>query len=185
MPAPVEPWATARAPSVARRLDHRQRLLGPLGRHAQGVDLAPEHVALDQEPDEPVVDLLAGVDLMVRRGADGLRLAADGGALLGGGAAGVDVDGVDRPPVLGEAGDAEGGIQPAGEGERQRAAGDCIMHKHATFAAPRKPRRGQRRGRRDAVAGLRRIKEVVALNLHRREHWGPGVGSTATILVCS
>ena len=103
------------------------------------VDLAPENVALNQEPDEPVVDLLAGVDLMVRRGADGLRLAADGGALLGGGAAGVDVDGVDRPPVLGEAGDAKGGIQPAGEGERQRAAGDCIMHKHATFAAPRKP----------------------------------------------
>ena len=106
-----------------RRLDHRERLLGPLGRHAQRVDLAAEHVALDEEPDEPVVDPVAGVHLVVRHGADGLRLAADGGALLGGGAAGVDVDGVDRPAVIGEAGDAEGGIEPAGEGERERAAG--------------------------------------------------------------
>ena len=51
----------------ARRLDDRQRLLGPLRRDAQRIDLAPEHVALDQEADEPVVDLLARVDLMVRR----------------------------------------------------------------------------------------------------------------------
>ena len=105
----------------AGRLDHRQRLLGPLGGHAQRVDLAPEHVALDQEADEPVVDLVAGVDLVVRDGADGLRLAADGGALLGRRAAGIDVDGVHRPAVLGEAGDAEGGIEAAGEGERERA----------------------------------------------------------------
>ena len=67
----------------ARRLDDRERLLGPLGRDAQRIDLAPEHVALDQEADEAVEDLVARVDLMVRDRADGVRLAPDGGALLG------------------------------------------------------------------------------------------------------
>ena len=68
----------------ARRLDDRQRLLGPLGGDAQRVDLAAEHVALDQEADEAVVDLLPGVDLVVRDRADALawrRMAARSSAV--------------------------------------------------------------------------------------------------------
>ena len=48
-------------------------------------------------------------------GAGGLP--PDGGALREGRAAGVDVDGMDHPPVLGEPGNAVGGIETAGEGE--------------------------------------------------------------------
>ena len=109
-------------PDAARHLDHRHRLLGALRGDAQRVDLAAEHVALDQEADEAVEDPLPRVDLVVRHGADGVSLAPDGGALGGGGAAGVDVDGVDRPAVLGEAGHAVGGVEPAGEGEGDGAS---------------------------------------------------------------
>ena len=106
-----------------RRLHYRQRLLGPLGGHAQRIDLAAQHVALDEEADEPVVHLLARVDLMVGDRADRVGLAPDGRPLLGRRAAGVDVDGVHRPALSGEVGDAEGGVQPAGEGEGEGAAG--------------------------------------------------------------
>ena len=117
LPAPVEPWATASRPDAAGHLDHRQRLLGPLRRDAQRVDLAAEHVALDQEADEPLVHPVAGVDLVVRDGADGLGLPPDRGAIGRGGAAGVHVDRVHRPAVVGETGDAVRGVEAAGEGE--------------------------------------------------------------------
>ena len=54
-------------------------------------------------------------------GADRLRLAPDGGAVLGDGAAGVHVDRVHRPAVGGQAGHAVGGIEAAGEGEGEGA----------------------------------------------------------------
>ncbi len=103
-------------------LHHRQRLLGSLGRDAEWIDLAAEDVSLDEKAHEALEDLLAGVYLMVLDGADSLRLLPDRTPLLGGGPAGIDVDRVDGPPVIGEAGDAVGGIQPAGEGEREGAA---------------------------------------------------------------
>ena len=102
----------------ARHLDHRQRLLGALRRDTQRIDLAAQHVPLDQEADEPPVHRLAGIHLVVRDGADRLRLSPDGGAVGGAGAAGVHIDRLHAPAVLCEAGDAIGGVEAAGEGER-------------------------------------------------------------------
>ena len=101
--------------------DDRDRLLGALRRDRQGVDLAPEHVALDEPADEAGEDLGPRVHLVVLRGADRGGLAADGGALPVRGAAGVHMDGVDGPALLGEPGDTVGGVEPAGEGEGDEA----------------------------------------------------------------
>jgi hypothetical protein len=102
--------------------DDTERLLRPLGGDAQRVDLAPEHVALHEEADEPVEDLLARVYFMVVDRADGVRLAADGGPLLGTGAVGVDEHRVHGPAILGEPGHAVRSIESARKGERQHAA---------------------------------------------------------------
>ena len=132
----------------AGRLDHRERLLGPLGGDAQRIDLAPEHVALDQEADEAVVDLLAGVDLVVlgrRRPRSAWRRMAARSSRMAPPV--FDVDGVHRPAVLGEAGHAVGGIEAAGEGEGEGRR-DCIMHKYAGGRVP-----AQAGGTRERVQG--------------------------------
>ena len=98
-------------------LDHRHRLLGPLGGHGEGIDLPPEDVPLDQEADEAIPHRSAGIDLVMLHGADRHRLGADLGAVIGGGAAGVDEDGVDGEAPLLEVRDAERGVEPATEGE--------------------------------------------------------------------
>ena len=111
------------------------RLLGTLGRNAQRVDLAPQHIALHQVAHEALVDLLPGVHLMMLNGADRLGLAPNGVAFLGGGPAGIDVDGMDPRPGLGQAGDAVRGIQPAGEGQ-----GDSLHTRYlCNHAASRNP----------------------------------------------
>ena len=100
-------------------LDQRQRLLRSLSRHAEGVDLAPQDVALDEKPDEPLIHLALRVHLVVRSGAHIHRLPADGRPFLSGGTAGVHIHGVHHPACFGQAGHAVGGVEPAGEGERQ------------------------------------------------------------------
>ena len=110
-----------RRPDRTRHVHHGQRLLRPLGGDAQRVHLAAQDVALDQVAHEAVEDLRAGADLMVLDRADPLRLPTDGRALLAGRAAGIDVDGVHRPAVVGEPGNAVGSVEPAGECEGDRA----------------------------------------------------------------
>jgi hypothetical protein len=119
---PGRPVRDGAGADAAGGLDHGECLLGPLRRDAERIHLAPEDVGLNQVADEAIVDRAAGVDLMVLDRPDRARLRADGGTVGGGGPAGVDVDGVHRPPVAGEAGDAEAGVEPAGEGEGERAA---------------------------------------------------------------
>ena len=103
---------------------HRDRLLGPLGRDAQGVDLAPEDVPLDQVADEPVEHGFPGINLMVLDRADREGLLPDLGEFGGVGPAGVHMDGVDSIAPLGEPGDTVTGVEAAREGER-----DCrFMH---------------------------------------------------------
>jgi hypothetical protein len=58
---------------------------------------------------------------MVLGRADGFGLPADAGAISRGGAAGVDMDRVYYPAQLAQTRNAEGGVQPAGEGERDHA----------------------------------------------------------------
>ena len=105
-------------------LDHGDGLLGAFSRDAEGIDLAPEHVALDEVPDEPVEDGGAGIDLVMLHRPDGGGLAAHGGEVGRAGAAGIHVDGVDGVSLLAESGHAVGGVEPAGEGE-----GNCqVLH---------------------------------------------------------
>ena len=113
-----------RRPDRPGHLDHRERLLGALRRDAQRIDLAPEHVPLDEEPNEAPVDPVAGIHLVVGDRADGLGLPADGGTVGGAGAAGVHVDGLHPPAVFRETGDAVRSVEAAGEGERDGA----VMH---------------------------------------------------------
>ena len=54
---------------------------------------------------------------MMIHGANCAGLAGDRGAVLGGGTAGIHVDGVDRVALLSETGNAVRRIEPAGEGE--------------------------------------------------------------------
>jgi hypothetical protein len=96
--------------------------LSALRRHAQWIDFAAEHVALDEEADEAVVHLVACSYLMVLDRADLLRLPPNDPAVFSGRATGVYIDGMNRPPRLGEAGDAVGGIEAAGKGQRERPA---------------------------------------------------------------
>src|SRR5918995_4273026 len=98
-----------------RRIYHRQSLLGALRRDAEWIDFAPQHIALNQKSDEPVVDLLAGIDLVVLGGSNIGRLFCDGGTVLGRGPAGIHIYGVDGPSILNETGNAVGGIEPARE----------------------------------------------------------------------
>jgi hypothetical protein len=109
-------------PDRAGGLQHADGLLRAFRRHREGIDLTAQHVALHQIADEALVDRLAGVDLVVLGGAHGQRLAPDGGALVGAGAAGVDVDGGHRPALLAEAGDAVAGVEAAREGQGERSA---------------------------------------------------------------
>ena len=94
-------------------------LLGALRGDAQGIHLSPEHVALDQEPDEPLHHVRSGVHFMMRHGTDGHRLAADAGPLFRRGASGIHEHGMHRVAQLGEPGHAVRSIQPAAEGERE------------------------------------------------------------------
>ena len=107
-------------PDLPRHLDQGNRLLGPLGGDGEGIDLAAEHVPLDQKSDEAMEDRVAGVHLVMGGRAHRLGLAADRGALGGGAAAGIHIDGVDRVAELAEPGDAVGGIESPGEGQGER-----------------------------------------------------------------
>ena len=60
----------------ARDLDDGNRLLGALGGDAQRIDLAAQHVALDEVAHEAVEHRCARVDLVMPTRADGLRLPA-------------------------------------------------------------------------------------------------------------
>ena len=100
-------------------LDQGNGLLGALRGHRERIDLAAQHIALNQITDEAIEHLGAGVDLVVLRGADRHGLLPDRRALLGAGAPGIHIDGVDRISLLPQPGDAIGGVQPAGEGERE------------------------------------------------------------------
>src|SRR5919112_907836 len=94
-----------------RRIHYRQSLLGALRRDAEWIHLAPQHVALNQKSDEPVIDLLAGVDLVVLRGANIGAFFGEGRPVRGRGPAGIHVYRVDSPSILDEAGNAVGGIE--------------------------------------------------------------------------
>ncbi len=107
----------------ARRLDDRDGLLRPLGGDAQRVDLAPQHVALDEVAHEAIEHRSARIDFMVPQCADRLRLPANRGAVIGRGAAGVDENRLHRPAVVGEARDAVRGIEAAGEGQGDQGLG--------------------------------------------------------------
>ncbi len=122
VPRPGGSVRHGRGTDGARGLDHRQRLLGALGGDAEGVDFPSEHVPLDQEADEAIEDGDTGVDLMVLGRADGAALCGDRGAVGHTRAARVHIDGVDGPAVVRESGHAEAGVEPAGEGEGERAA---------------------------------------------------------------
>ena len=110
-----------RGPDVFGRLHQRQGLLGALRCDTQRIDLAPQHVSLNQEAHEPVVNLLARIDLMMLDRPDRFRLLPDRIAACPRGATSVHVDRVHRPPRLGQAGHTVGGVQPTGEGEREQA----------------------------------------------------------------
>jgi hypothetical protein len=58
----------------------------------------------------------------VLSGTERLGLPPDVGEVGKGGTAGIDVNSVNRPAQLAEMSHAEGCIQPAGEGERERTA---------------------------------------------------------------
>ncbi len=102
-----------RSADASRDIDHRDRLLGPLGRHRQWVHLTAEHVGLDQHLHEAVEHRLARIDLMVLGGSHRECLGADRGAGLGGGTTGVDEHGMHDEPPLSEPGNAVGRIEPA------------------------------------------------------------------------
>ena len=106
-----------------RRLDDRDGLLGSLGGHAQRIDLAPEHVALDEVAHETIEHLGTGIHFMVPQRAHRLRLATNGGAVLGRRAPGVDEDGFHRPAIIGQAGHAVRRIEAAGEGQGDQGLG--------------------------------------------------------------
>jgi len=92
-------------------------LQAPLGADAQGIELAPAHVAEDQVPDDLVEELAAGVDGDVLLGAQGQGPGLEGGGVHV--AAGVHRDGDDRAAQgLLEPGDAEGRVEAAGECEQ-------------------------------------------------------------------
>ena len=106
-------------PSRVAALRHRLRLQHALGADAERVEIAAPHVAHDQEAQHLVEVARARVDEMVLDGAERARALLELARRLGVDAAGVDRDRDDRPAVgLGEPGDAEGGVEPAGEGEQ-------------------------------------------------------------------
>ena len=106
-----------RGPDPPRHFNHRRGLLGPLGCDREGIHLAAEDVALNEVADKPVEHRLAGIDGVVLHGAHSLGLPTDRFQLSRPGPAGVDVDSVYGPAAVGEVWHAEGGIEPAGEGE--------------------------------------------------------------------
>ena len=104
------------------RLDQRKSLLSPLRGHAERVNFAPQHVALNQEANKAAVHLLASINFMMADRADRLCLFGDSSALGGRSAAGVDIHRVHCPAGFRESRNAVGGIEPAGKGKSQGRA---------------------------------------------------------------
>ncbi len=122
----VEPDLVVAGAGGAVRHGLRPHLLGhvhdaaglhhPLGPHAQRIDVAAQHVALDQIAQVIGVQLVAPVDHHVVGGAQRQRAILDGIGLVHVDAAGVHGDGDDGRVVgLAEVGDAEGGVKPSAE----------------------------------------------------------------------
>jgi len=102
-------WCDVRVGSTRAKLGAVGVKVGLMASNVQLSRLFPEGRARDM--------LLTGRTVEAEE-AYRLGLLSDGGALRQGRAAGIDVHGVHRPPILGEPGNAVGGIEAAGEGER-------------------------------------------------------------------
>src|SRR5690606_24429239 len=141
------------AAELAREAGHLARLDRALGADRERVEAAAPDVAEDEEAQDVVEEAASGVDQHVPRGTEGERAPLERGARGVVEAAGVDGDRDHRAPVaLGEPRHAERGVQPAGEGERDRRG---LAHRSVPGeAAIRLRRRASRRdwSRAPAVA---------------------------------
>src|SRR5579863_7850216 len=102
-------------PGLLRQLHHLLRLADSFRRHAQGIEVAAQHIAIDQITQITIEQLRTGVYGVMSLGAQFGREALDAFQLLGTEAAGVDRDGGDLVTLLAQMYYAERGIQSTGE----------------------------------------------------------------------
>ena len=128
MPLPVQPWATASAPSRVGDLDEELGDQRPGERRRQRVGALVERVRLEVRPDEVRGEPLAGVDDVGLGGAGAHRPPLD--ALAERAAADVDGQGDDLDAeLLAEPGDGDRRVEPARVGE------DDLVHDSASEGA--------------------------------------------------